>query len=125
MEGILSTKPVRAKQRLLEQLKFVKDAGLRIRYLIVIHLMEGSSPTRIAHSLKVSRSTVYRVKARFLQEGDTGLFDRRSGNGKRKLTEEFLKVLSQVVEGDPSQWVGPDRLGRESYWSRHYGSGLA
>src|SRR5947207_367685 len=107
MEGILSTKSVRAKQRLLEQLKFVKDAGLRTRYLIVIHLMEGSSPTWIARSLKVSRGTVYRVKNRFLQEGDAGLFDRRNGNGKRKLTEEYLKRLSQVVAGDPSQWGWP------------------
>lgn len=109
MEGILSPQSERAKQRLSEQLKFLRDAGLRTRYLIVIHRLEGRSATWIARSLKIGRSTVYRTELRFCEEGETGLFDRRDGNGQRKLTEEYLTQLREVVAGDPLQfgWSRP------------------
>jgi putative transposase len=109
MEGIVSRKARCAKQRLSEQLKFLRDARLRMRYLIVIHCLEGRSPTWIARSLKVGRQTVYRTWRRFGEEGDVGLFDRRDGNGQRKLTEEYLTQLRQVVAGDPQQygWTRP------------------
>lgn len=109
MEGIVSRQARCAKQRLSKQLKFLRDAGLRTRYLIVIHGLEGRTPTWIARSLKVGRQTVYRTWRRFGEEGDVGLFDRRDGNGRRKLTEEFLTQLRQVVSGDPEQygWTRP------------------
>lgn len=109
MEGIVSLSAERAKQKLLEQLKFLRDASLRTRYLIVIHLLEGESPTWIARSLKVSRSTVYRTKSRFDGEGVVGLFDHRDGNGQRKLTEEYLTQLRKVVSEDPPDygWMRP------------------
>lgn len=109
MEGILSPQAERAKQRLSKQLKFLKDAGLRTRYLIVIHRLEGRSPTWIARSLKVGRSTVYRTEQRYGKDGEAGLFDRRGGNGPRKLTEEYLTQLREVVAGDPLQdgWKRP------------------
>jgi len=109
MDGILSRQMECAKQRLLEQLKFLRDAGLRTRYLIMIHRLEGRSPTWIARSLKVGRHTVYRVEHRFQADGDVGLFDRRGGNGQRKLTEEYLTQLREVVAGDPLQygWMRP------------------
>lgn len=109
MEGIVSLSAECAKQKLLEQLKFLRDAHLRTRYLIMIHLLEGKSPTWIAQSLKVSRSTVYRTKSRFDEEGDVGLFDHRDGNGRRKLTEEYLTQLRQAVSEDPPDygWTRP------------------
>jgi transposase len=109
MEGILSPAAQRGKQRLLDQLQFLRDAWLRTRYLIMIHRLEGWSPTWIARSLKVSRSMVYRTEQRFWKEGEAGLFDRRDGNGQRKLTEEYLVLLGEVVSGDPLQygWTRP------------------
>lgn len=109
MEGIFSREAECAKQRLSNQLKFLRDAKLRTRYLIVIHGLEGRSPTWIARSLKVGRQTVYRTWHRFREEGDAGLFDRRDGNGQLKLTEEFLTRLRDVVGGDPQQygWTRP------------------
>lgn len=109
MEGIVSDSAECAKQKLLEQLKFLCDARLRTRYLIVIHLLEGKSPTWISESLKVSRSTVYRTKTRFNEEGEAGLFDHRDGNGQRKLTEEYLAQLRQAVSEDPPDygWTRP------------------
>jgi transposase len=109
MEGILSPAAQRGKQRLLDQLQFLRDAWLRTRYLIIIHQLEGWPPTWIARSLKVSRSMVYRTAQRFWKEGEAGLFDRRDGNGQRKLTEEYLVQLREVVRGDPLQygWTRP------------------
>jgi transposase len=109
MEGIVAPERLCAKQRLREQLRFIRNAGLRTRYLIVIHQLEGQSPTWIARTLKVSRNTVYRAQERFLTDGEAGLFDRRESNGERKLTEEYLQVLCDVVASDPLHygWTRP------------------
>lgn len=109
MEGILSQEASCAKQRLCDRLKWIQDAELRTRYLVVIHLLEGQTVTWIARSLKISRNTVYRTQRRYETEGETGLFDRRSENGERKVTEEFLEQLVEVVGGDPQQhgWKRP------------------
>ncbi|MEI8018460.1 MAG: IS630 family transposase [Schlesneria sp.] len=104
MEGILSQEASRAKQRFCERLKWILDAELRTRYLIVIHLLEGQTVTWISRTLKISRNTVYRTKKRYETEGEPGLFDRRSENGERKVTEEFLERLVEVVAGDPQQY---------------------
>ena len=104
MEGIFSQEASCAKQRLGERLKWIRDAELRTRYLIVIHLLEGQTVTWIARTLKISRNTVYRTQQRYETEGEPGLFDRRSENGERKVTEEFLERLVEVVAGDPQQY---------------------
>jgi len=101
MEGIVAREGWCAKRRLCERLKFLREANLKTRYLIMIHRLEGQSPSWIARSLKVSRSTVYRTEERFQAEGEAGLFDRREGNGERKLTEEYLGQLCEVVASDP------------------------
>lgn len=72
--------------------------------MIVIHVLEGQTATWIARSLKVCRNTVYRTRKRYEMEGEAGLFDRRSENGERKVTEEFLERLAEVVAGDPQQY---------------------
>ena len=104
MEGIVSEEASCARQRLTERLKWIRDAELHTRYLIVIHLLEGQTVTWIARSLKISRNTVYRTQRRYETEGEAGLFDRRSDNGERKVTEEFLEQLVEVVAGDPQQY---------------------
>ena len=104
MEGIFSQEGSCAKQQFRERLKWIRDAELRTRYLIVIHLLEGQTVTWISRTLKISRNTVYRTKQRYETEGESGLFDRRSENGERKVTEEFLERLVEVVAGDPQQY---------------------
>jgi transposase len=104
MEGIVVLERWCAKRQLCERLKFLREADLKTRYLIMIHRLEGQSPSWIAQSLKVSRSTVYRTEERFQTEGEAGLFDRRQGNGERKLTEEYLLQLCDVVASDPLQY---------------------
>jgi len=109
MEGIFSQEASCAKQRLRERLKWIRDAELRTRYLIVIHLLEDQTVTWISRTLKISRNTVYRTKQRYETEGESGLFDRRIENGERKVSEEYLERLVEVVAGDPQQhgWNRP------------------
>lgn len=107
MDGIVSCTRVSAKGRLLAQLPMLRDARLRSRYLILIHRFDGRSPTWIAAALKVGRSTVYRTEHRFFEDGEAGLFDRRDGNGRRKLTEDYLTQLQDVVAADPPAYGWP------------------
>ena len=104
MEGIFSQARLCAKQDLRERLKWIRDAQMRTRYLIVIHLLEGRTVTWIAETLKITRNTVYRAKQRYEAEGESGLFDRRIDNGDRKVTEQFLEQLAEVVAGDPQEY---------------------
>lgn len=109
MDGIVAQEIACAKERLYELFRLTLDAELRTRCLIMVHRLEGRSPTWIVEALKVSRSNVYRTQERYLKEGEAGLFDHRVGNGERKLTEEFLEQLHEVVASDPQQhgWTRP------------------
>lgn len=101
MEGIIPLVGPLAKPRLHENLNRLDDARTRIRYLIVINLLDQRSPTEIARVLKVARSTVYRVAARFSAAGEAGLVDRREDNGDRKVDEDYLAALDEVVASSP------------------------
>lgn len=101
MDGIIPTMPYSVKRRLRRRTKRTKDTPLRTRYLIVVSLADGRSPTDTARALIVSRSTIYRVAARYRQQGETGLVDRREDNGDVKCDEAYLATLYEVVEGQP------------------------
>jgi transposase len=109
MEGIVLRWTGRAKARLVRDMRRCQEAPLKTRYLIVINLMDGTSPSTIAQRLKVARSTVYRVAARFREGGEAGLIDRREENGRRKLQPDILAELHAVVAASPAQhgWRRP------------------
>lgn len=73
------------KRRLRRKVQKCQEAGLRMRYLIVLNLDDGVSPSETARRLHVSRKTVCRVARRFREEGEAGLADRREGNDQKKL----------------------------------------
>ncbi len=101
MEGIVPEVRPSAKERLLKRASKCGDAKLKTRYLIIINLIHGRSPTETAAALAVHRTTVYRVAERFREFGEAGLADRREGNGTRKLDEEYLGRLYDVVASSP------------------------
>lgn len=113
MEGILANAGEQYKQRLVNNVRMCQDAALRTRYLIILNLEDGVSPTEISRRLKVARSTVYRVASRFLEQGEAGLIDRREENGERKLDEATLQALYQLVAGSPQ-----DHGWRRPTWTR-------
>lgn len=109
MEGILPKLTRGAKRRLEKRLRKCGDAAMRTRYLVVLNLADGMTPTETARALHVARKTVYKVAARFRDAGEAGLVDRREENGQRKLEEDYLGVLYEVVQSSPLEhgWRRP------------------
>jgi putative transposase len=67
---------------------------------IVLLAAEGRSPTEIARILFCSRTTVYAVVGRFLQEGQAA-FDDRKRRGPKPLLEELAsEYIERLVEED-------------------------
>src|SRR4051794_12429162 len=92
------------KEKLCKHLRQCRDAGLKLRYLIVINLLSGRTAYRTAEVLGVHNTTVYRVAKRFRDYGEWGLWDAREDNGQAKLDEQFLAVLYRLVHGTPRQY---------------------
>jgi transposase len=92
------------KQRLLKGLRQCRQAGTRLRYLIIVNLANGRSVTQAAQVLAVARSTVYRVAQRFRQRGEWGLLDGREDNGAAKLDEPYLAELYRAVRASPAAY---------------------
>lgn len=113
MEAIVPRMDRRARRRLLKRMRKCREAPMRTRYLIILTLAEGHSPTETTRRIKVSRSTVYRVAERYRQAEESGLVDRREENGEPKLEEDYLAVLYDVVASWPQEhgW-------KRSTWTR-------
>src|SRR5262245_827644 len=92
------------KQRLLKQLRQCRDAALRVRYLIIINLLNGRSAYATADVLGVHNTTVYRVAKRFCDRGEWGLMDGREDSGTAKLDERYLTTLYKVVHSGPQPY---------------------
>jgi transposase len=109
MEGIIPALRGSAKERLCRQLRKCRDTKLRMRYLVIINLANGRSAGQTATAVQVARSTVYRIARRFREAGEAGLIDRREENGQRKLDEQYLQTLYDVVASSPEQhgWPRP------------------
>jgi transposase len=89
------------KQKLCRQLQHCRIASVRLRYLMIINLLNGRSARQTAEVLGVHNTTVYRVAGRFRNHSEWGLWDAREDNGETKLDEEFLQVLYWVVRATP------------------------
>lgn len=92
------------KQRLRKNLRKVRDAATKVRYLILFNVERGLSCRETAKVLKVHHTTVGRVVERFTQYGEAGLQDGRCDNGDDKLTEDFLHTLDRVVRQTPQDF---------------------
>lgn len=92
------------KEKLCRSLRCCRKAGVRLRYLMVINLLNGRSAYETAEVLGVHNTTVYRVARRFEKRGEWGLWDAREDNGYRKLEEHYLSVLHVVVRATPQQY---------------------
>lgn len=109
MDGIIPRLARQRKRRLARAAGRCKDADMRTRYLIIVNLADGRTPSDTARAQKVSRTTVYRVAGRYREWGEAGLVDRREDNGEPKLTEDYLGLLAKVVASNPQEhgWKRP------------------
>ena len=97
------------KDNLCKQLRRLRDGRTRIRYLIIINLLNGRGAYETAKVLGVHNTTVYQVAKRFREYGDWGLWDAREDNGQTKLDERYIALLYKVVRSTPQEhgWRRP------------------
>lgn len=109
MLSILPPMRCSVKEKLLKHLRGCRNAGLRLRYLVIINLLNGRSAYQTAEVLGVHNTTVYRVARRFRDRGECALLDGREDNGTAKLDERYLAVLYAAVRSSPQQhgWRRP------------------
>lgn len=89
------------RRRMLQTARKTQDAGLRTRYMIVIHTAAGKSQKQIAAALGTSVATVKRTRTRWRDLGEAGLVDRREDNGVAKADESYAADLLTVLVGTP------------------------
>jgi transposase len=92
------------KERFLKRLRKCRQAGVRLRYLIILNVWNGRSARHIERMLHVHNTTVYRVVQRFREHGEAALWDGRQDNGGEKLSEHFLQFLDRVVRSNPQEY---------------------
>lgn len=97
------------KERLRKNLPTVRDAGTKVRYLMIFNVLQGKSCPETARLLQMHHTTVGRVVKRFEAYGEAGLQDGRCDNGPDKLGEHFLQELDRVVRKTPQDfgWKRP------------------
>ncbi len=101
MPAILVGVRFSVKEKLCKQLRRCRPASVRIRFLIIINLLNGRTARQTAAALGVHNTTVYRVARRFRTHGEWSLWDAREDNGDPKLDEHYLQVLYRVVRATP------------------------
>jgi transposase len=104
MNPILGEVRFSVKEKLCKHLRRCRNAGVRVRYLIIINLLNDRSAYQTAEILGVHNTTVYRVARRFRASGEWSLWDAREDNGETKLDEHYLTVLHRVVRATPQQY---------------------
>jgi transposase len=104
MISILAGVRFSVKEKLCKHLRRCRDGAVRIRYLIIINLLNHRSAAQTALALGVHETTVYRVAGRFRARGEWGLWDAREDNGPSKMDDRFLATLYRVVRGTPAQY---------------------
>jgi transposase len=104
MTSILTGVRFSVKEKLCKQLRRCHNAGVRVRYLILINLLNRRTARQTAEVLGVHNTTVYRVARRFRVDGEWSLWDAREDNGQTKLDEHFLNVVYWAVRATPQQY---------------------
>jgi transposase len=77
---------------------------VRLRYLVLINVLNRRSVAEIATILKLHNTTVYRILKRFQAYGEAGLEDGRADNGSEKLDDNYLSKLYRVVRATPQAY---------------------
>lgn len=101
------------RARLLKRGEASRDPATAIRFRIVVHASMKHPPAAIARVLFCAVSTVCRTIETFLKEGEQGLIDGRSANGRRIADAVFDDKLVEVLAHAPQRF-GWDR----TTWTR-------
>jgi transposase len=77
------------------------DAVCRFRCKIILGLVQGKSPSRLASGGLCAESQAYRVAHLFLAQGLRGMADKREDNGEHKVNARYVSELLTAVAGSP------------------------
>lgn len=78
-----------------------RDADLRIRCRVRLKVHAGASPHAAARELGCAPSTACRMVARFVAQGELGVFDGRWANGRRKVGAEERRGICRLLARRP------------------------
>lgn len=92
------------RRKMLDAAQRHRDSDTRLRYKIIRNLGRGESVITIHKILGCSRSQVYRVTHRFLEEGMSGLEDHRVENGQTKADDNFETHVLIAVYQSPQEY---------------------
>ena len=101
MKQIVLKVRLSVKERLSRSLRRCRDAGTRLRFLMIFNVLNGRSARQTAEVLNVHHTTVGRVVEKFRLYGEAGLQDGRADNGDDKLSEDYLQRLHGMVSKTP------------------------
>lgn len=88
-------------QRLARLARKTRDAGMRTRLLIIIHASWAWTKHKIAQAVGCCERTVMRVCARWVEEGEAGLVDRREDNGLCLADEAYERTVARIIAERP------------------------
>ena len=77
---------------------------LRCRCKVIVSLVQGKSSATLVRGGLCSESQVYRVAARFVEQGPLGMADRREDNGDHKINESYEWELLIAVACSPRDY---------------------
>lgn len=86
------------RKNLIRKMKRERRPSRRLRMHIVLLCAEGRSPTEIARVLFCSRTTVYAVAGRFIQEEQAAFNDRKMRGPKPLLRQPANEYIERLVE---------------------------
>jgi len=96
----------RPLQRRLQRLdRKTRDADIRVRCRVILKVHQGMSRHAAALAVGCAPSTAWRIVDRFLLLGEPSLFDGRSENGQRKVDEDLLQGIREILMRRPPDYA--------------------
>lgn len=101
------------RRRLIRLGRKSGDPATFERFRIIVMLGEGRNVTAVARLLDVAIAHVSRTQSRFLRGGAEGLSDQRRHNGHRKVDDDFIGKVAELLTRSP-----PDFMWMRPTWTR-------
>lgn len=91
------------KPLLIAMVRYDNDPKMVRRAQVVLGLADGKRPVELARTLRCSRSTVYRIGARFKKKRLVSLFDRRQHQPSPLVEQGVPELLCALVPTSPRE----------------------
>src|SRR5262245_13757175 len=120
MPAILLKVRFAVKERLLRNLRRCRQAGLSLRSLIIIHLLNGRGCYQTAAVLGVHNATVYRLAQRFREQGEGACSTAGRTTAPPSWTSATWTPCTGSSAPAPNSTAGDGRPGPGNCWWRRW-----